>query len=205
MKKTILVAVAGAAAAFAPVAGAEVFGDVARVLEARPVYETVSEPRRECRTEQVTAYEERGRLVPRDGYRTARNDGIGPGAVLGAIIGGVVGHQVGSGRGNDVATAAGAVMGGLIGREAERGAYAAHDEMVVERVPVTREVQRCREVAEARERIVGYDVLYEYHGREMRARLPHDPGPQLAVNVEVRPPAAPARPYPVTPRYRGPY
>jgi uncharacterized protein YcfJ len=39
---------------------------------------------------------------------------------VGGIIGGVLGHQVGSGRGNDVATAAGAIGGAVAGNEVEK-------------------------------------------------------------------------------------
>ena len=67
------------------------------------------------------------------------------------------------------------------------------------------EVQRCDEIADARERIVAYDVTYQDHGREFRIRRPHDPGEQMGVNVDVRPPMAePRRGAPAT-RYRGPY
>jgi uncharacterized protein YcfJ len=67
-------------------------------------------------------------------------------------------------------------------------------------------VQRCDTIADAREVVVGYDVRYEYNGREFRARLDYDPGPQLPVNVEVRPPQerAPAS-RPRAPIYRGTY
>ena len=76
----------------------------------------------------------------------------------------------------------------------------------MERVPVTRDVQRCENVAESTERIVGYDVRYEYNGREFRSRLPFDPGNQMAVNVEVHPPAANTPLYgPRSPSYRGTY
>src|SRR5260221_3350492 len=41
-----------------------------------------------------------------------KGEGSGLGMVLGGVAGGVLGHQVGSGRGKDVATAAGAAGGG---------------------------------------------------------------------------------------------
>jgi uncharacterized protein YcfJ len=210
MKKTILGAavasalVAASGAAFAQ----QAYGDVARVISSTPIYDRVSEPRRECRTEQVTAYEER-RM--REAPREARDSGgIGAGTVLGAIIGGVIGHQFGgSSAGRDHGTAAGAVIGGIVGNQAERdadGYRPAGRDVIVERVPVTRDVQRCENVADATERIVGYDVRYEYNGREFRTRMPFDPGNQMAVNVEVRPPAANLPLYgPRTPSYRGTY
>ena len=63
----------------------------------------------------------------------------------------------------------------------------------VERVPTTRNVERCRHVEEVREATVGYDVRYVYNGRELTARLPENPGPRLRVAVDVRP-TGPDRP-----------
>lgn len=53
----------------------------------------------------------------------------------------------------------------------------------------------------------GYDVRYEYNGRQFSARMPYDPGPQMPVNVEVRPPLprSDIQSVPRTPNYRGPY
>jgi uncharacterized protein YcfJ len=125
--------------------------------------------------------------------------------VLGAIVGGVIGRQFGhSSHGRDVGTGVGALLSGVIGHgiETESGYQAASRDVIVDRVPVTREVERCRDVREPTERIVAYDVRYEYNGREFSTRMPYDPGPEMAVNVEVRPPLPPMRPRPV---YRGPY
>ena len=212
MNKTILsVALASALGTFPQVAGAQVFGDVAKVISATPIYEQVTTPRRECRTEQMQGYEERRSARPAPAPATESSGGIGPGTVLGAIVGGVIGHQFGSSSGGrDHGTAAGAVIGGIIGnqadREAEAGYRQASRDVVVDRVPVTRDVERCREVPQTTDRIVGYDVRYEYNGRELRTRMTYDPGPELPVNVEVRPPAARASMYgPRPPAYRGPY
>jgi uncharacterized protein YcfJ len=67
------------------------------------------------------------------------------------------------------------------------------------------EVPPCDDIADARERIVAYGVTYQYMGRDFRIRLPYEPGEQIAVNVEVRPPL-PERPrHPRNSPYRGPY
>lgn len=213
MKNRIMIAALAAVAGAAPLAfGQSTYGDVARVISATPIYERIDAPRRECRNEQVTAYEERRSVRPAPEPAPAREPGgIGPGTVLGAIVGGVIGHQFGnSTAGRDHGTAAGAVIGGLIGnsieRDAQEGYRPAGRDVVIERVPVTREVQRCSDVRGTEEMLVGYDVRYEYNGREFRTRLADDPGPQMPVNVEVRPPSA-RFPYgdPRAPRYRGPY
>jgi uncharacterized protein YcfJ len=191
MKATIFRVAAAALVAASGAASAQVFGDVARVISATPVYER-GVPHQECRPEQVTAYEQRP-VQPSPPREPAGP--MGAGAVIGAIVGGVIGHQFGnSSGGRDHGTAAGAVIGGLIGNEVEKNSdpgYPQASGVPMERVPVTREVQRCREVA-GPDRIVGYEVRYEYNGHEFQTRLPFDPGPELAVNVDVRPPAAEA-------------
>jgi uncharacterized protein YcfJ len=178
------------------------YGDLAEVISSTPIYERVSTPRRECYVEQVATYEER-RQVRRvyDDRHDNRYDnrydnrgGIGPGTVLGAVIGGAIGRQFGnSSGGRDRGTAAGAIIGGVIGNDIERnghrydGYQRASDVVEVERVPVTRNVERCRTVSDYRDEVVGYDVRYIYHGREYRTRTSYDPGRAMPVNVDVRP------------------
>ncbi len=209
MKSVLTIAVAstlGLAALPAVVSAAE-YGDVATVISATPIVERISVPRRDCRVEQVATYEERRvrsvqePVYDNRSYSEGRSSGAG--AVLGAIVGGVIGHQFGnSSGGRDRGTAAGALLGGVIGNSIERdnggyreyGGYnraydngyrrTAYD---VERVPVTRDVQRCQTVSEYREEIRGYDVRYRYHNREYTTRLAYDPGPTMQVNVDVRP------------------
>ncbi|HSN21038.1 MAG TPA: glycine zipper 2TM domain-containing protein [Usitatibacter sp.] len=200
MRKIVLATLASLGALGAATATAESFPDRARVLSSHPVIEQLPVDREECWNDRVRGYEDR---------RVTRSDtgaAIGPGTVLGAIVGGVAGHQVGRGRGNDVATAAGALVGGLVGNQIDRqNSGPPGDVTEVERVPVEHDVRRCRTVHEVREATVGYDVRYEYRGREFRTRLPQDPGRSLPVNVEVRPvetayrvppPPPPPRPHP---------
>ena len=205
MKKSILgLALAATSACLGVAAQPNLFGDTAKVLSATPIYDHVAYPRRDCRTEPTRGYEER---IRRDEYRPARNDGIGPGAILGAIVGGVIGHQFGNSTGGrDHGTAAGAVIGGLVGNSIEKDAGSASRDAYVERVPVTRDVERCETIADARETIVGYEVRYEYAGRQFTTRMPFDPGPQMPVNVEVRPPhVRDSIIGPRPPNYRGPF
>jgi uncharacterized protein YcfJ len=184
--KKIAFAIATLFTAAAPALAADTFTDRARVVSVNPIVERIPVSREQCWNDKVRTYEER---------RVTRSDTgavIGPGTVLGAIVGGVAGHQVGSGRGNDAATAAGAVIGGLVGNQVDRqqGNVGPGGPPVtsVERVPVERDVQRCRTVQEVREAQVGYDVRYVYNGREFNARLDRDPGRylQLAVHLEPR-------------------
>lgn len=139
-----------------------VFSDTARVLSSAPVYDEINEPRRECWTE-------------RTGYSREPRDRSYGGAVLGAIVGGVVGHQFGKGSGKDAATAAGAAIGAVAGDNID------NDDRGARGRPV--EQERCRTVDNWSRRIVGYDVVYRYHGNEYNAFLPYEPGPTLRLRV----------------------
>lgn len=131
----------------------------ARVVSAVPVREVVSSPRQECYTD----------------YQEGRGGNRAAGAVIGGIAGGLIGHQFGSGSGNTAATIAGALGGAAVGNEVAR------------RQDDPRAIERCRTVSDASERVVGYDVVYRFQGREFATRLPYDPGPELPVNVTVAP------------------
>ena len=191
--KTILgIAVLSTLGLTAGIASAAPHSDVATVLSSTPVYERVAAPRRECYTQQVTSYDERRVVRPTQEYVADSRPNSGAGALLGAIVGGVIGHQFGgSTAGRDHGTAAGAVVGGLIGNSVEsdnnQDGYRRVSTVEVERVPVTRDVQRCNIVNEYRDEVRGYDVRYSYNGREYRTRLAYDPGPTMPINVDVRP------------------
>jgi uncharacterized protein YcfJ len=203
MKKSAI-AFAVLAATAGSLAYADSFGDRARVTSVRPVHERIPVAREECYNETQRVYEER---------RVTRSDtgaAIGPGTVLGAVVGGVIGHQFGnSSGGRDRGTAAGAIVGGLVGNQVDRdrGNAGPGSTTEVERVPVDRNVERCRTVNEVREATLGYDVEYEVLGRRFMTRMPHDPGRFVRVRVDVQPvveemaPPPPPR-GPMPPSYR---
>ena len=180
MKKILALSLACAAAGTVATASAESFPDRARVVSSRPVVEQIPVDREQCWNDRERGYEER---------RVTRSDTgavIGPGTVLGAVVGGVIGHQFGaSSGGRDRGTAAGAIVGGLVGNQIDRD-NAGAPVTEVERVPVERDVKRCRTVNEVREATVGYDVRYEYRGRQFTTRLQRPPGRTLPVSVDVQ-------------------
>ena len=106
------------------------------------------------------------------------------GAGVGAVIGGVLGHQIGSGNANKAATAGGAVIGAAIGHQqaVRRSGYTP---------PPPREytVQRCdtRYHDEWQERVDGYRVTYQYHGRRQVTEMAYRPGDRIRVRVDVSP------------------
>jgi uncharacterized protein YcfJ len=203
MNRTLLIALACAGALSAPATFADSFPDRARVISSHPVVERIPVSREECWNDRARGYESR-RVT-----RTDTGASIGPGTVLGAVVGGVIGHQFGnSSGGRDRGTAAGAIVGGLVGNQIDRDNSAPSPRVEeVERVPVERDVERCRTVDETREATVGFDVRYEYRGRQFETRLARDPGRTLPIRVDVQPvqpdydvPPPPARARP--PAYR---
>lgn len=136
----------------------------ARVLSSTPVYDTVSEPRRECWTETV------GQET-----RSVRDGNNGGGAVLGAIAGGLIGSTVGKGNGKVAAAAVGAATGAVVGDRWNDGSPR------YESGP--RQVERCHDHDAYRQVVSGYDVRYRFDGREYNTRLPYDPGRWLTLKV----------------------
>ena len=185
------------------------FTDTARVVSSAPIYERVSEPKRECWTETV-------QVAPKE-----RSMG---GAIVGGVAGGLLGSQVGGGSGNTAATGAGAVAGAVIGDrvanpDSNRSATGAvvggvagavlgsqvgggtgnkaatavggiAGAVIGDRVanpdqPRTEQVERCREVQTSREVVKGYNVTYRYNGRDVTTTLPYQPGSTVRVGVSV--------------------
>ncbi|MES1997989.1 MAG: glycine zipper 2TM domain-containing protein [Pseudomonadota bacterium] len=157
-----LMTLSGAALAERP----DYFNDRARVLSSTPVYQQVSQPRQQCSVETVGG-----------GYREApRNYG---GALIGGVVGGLLGNTVGGGNGRTAATAVGAVAGALVGDNISgrnRGGY----------YEQPRQVEQCRTVNDTHQVVAGYNVVYRYHGRDMRTTLPYNPGRFINVNVAVQ-------------------
>src|SRR5690242_8956650 len=151
------IALAAAAVAALGASGVASAAEYARVVSARPVTESVSVPRQECVNSQ----------------QLVQKQPSGGGAVVGALVGGLLGNQFGHGFGRAAATGAGAVAGAAFGNSVEVGANP----------PVAVPTQECRTVSGQENRVVAYDVVYEYHGQRYSTRLPEDPGPRLAVDV----------------------
>lgn len=127
-----------------------------RVLSATPVVQQVGVPQQVCGNETVYS-----------GNRTS-----GAGAVVGAIAGGAAGNAIGKGSGRAAATAIGLIGGALVGNQIEGGR------------PQYQDVQRCTTETYYQNRTVGYDVVYEYAGRQYSTRTESDPGRYIALTVQ---------------------
>ncbi len=104
----------------------------------------------------------------------------GAGAMMGAIAGAAVGSQIGGGQGQALATMAGIVGGAILGDNIEKPAPAqAYNQTT------------CTTQSAYENRLVGYQVVYEYAGKQYTVQLPQDPGPTIALQVSPAMVAAP--------------
>ena len=129
--------------------------EVGRVISSTPVIQQVAVQRQICNTQPIAV----------------QQPSSGGGALLGAIVGGVLGNQIGHGMGRAVATGVGVVAGSAIGNNVENPGYQ------------TQYAQQCSPQTSYENRTVGYNVVYEYAGRQYNAQLPQDPGPTVQVQV----------------------
>ncbi len=163
-------------AAFAA-SGAAFAQEQGRVISSTPVYNQVAVPRQVCSNEQVT---------------TQTQQKSGAGALMGGIAGGAMGNAVGNGSGRAAATMIGIVGGAILGNNIEGGQPQAN----------TQNVQRCTTQTFYENRASGYNVVYEFNGKQYQVQLPQDPGP--FVSLQVTPvggaPAAPVQPAPAVVR-----
>lgn len=151
-----------------PFAQAADFEDYGRVVRVTPQVERVNRPHQECRTEYVQV------------QQPAPQRGVG-GAIIGGLIGGLAGNQIGGGTGRSVATAAGAIAGAVTGDRIDN-ANTPNGGQVAEQ-----QVKQCRMVDGWEERNAGYQVTYEYRGRNYTDVMAYDPGERIKLHVNVQP------------------
>ena len=126
------------------------------MISSTPVVQQVGVPRQVCSTAQVAVQQPKS----------------GAGALVGAIAGGAMGNAVGHGAGNAAATMLGLVGGAIVGDRIE-GAPA----------PQLENVQHCSTQTFYENRTVGYNVTYEFGGKQYAVQLPQDPGPTIRLQV----------------------
>lgn len=149
--------------------------ETARVISSTPVIQQVTVPRQVCTETPVVMQGQRS----------------GVGTVVGAVTGGIIGSQVGNGSGQAIATAIGVIGGAILG-----------DQIEGDPAPVVRTASSCTQQVTYENRVVGYNVVYEYAGRQYTTQMNSDPGSQL--NIQITPTASqmqvyttPAPPAPV--------
>ncbi|MDB2484598.1 glycine zipper domain-containing protein [Gammaproteobacteria bacterium] len=142
------------------------------VISAQPVYQLtrIETPQERCVEERV--------VIERRNQQAS-----GTPIIVSTIIGGALGNAVGNNKSSRrVGAVLGAVLGNSVGRDI------AHQSQSSD----TREyqtVERCETVfvSHEEERLLGYDVIYEFNGQQYSVRTEQDPGSQMKVRVEVQP------------------
>ncbi len=157
MKTMKITACVAAASGLLAATGLARAAEYASVISATPVTASVAVPRQACA----------------DVQRLVQPQPSGAGALVGAIAGGVLGNQFGHGFGRAAATGLGVVAGSSIGNQVEAN----------NNPPVAVAGRDCRTVSQYQNRVVGYDVVYEYNGQRYSTRTASDPGPRLAIDV----------------------
>lgn len=128
--------------------------EVGRVISSTPVIQQVAVPRQVCNTQQVVV----------------QQPNSGGGAIVGAIVGGLLGNTIGHGMGRAAATGLGVVAGAAVGDSVEGRNH-------------PQAVQQCTTQTSYENRTVGYNVQYEYAGKEYNVQLPYDPGQTIRLQL----------------------
>jgi uncharacterized protein YcfJ len=145
--------------------------EVGRVISSTPMFQQVAVPRQVCTSQPVVQQPQKS----------------GAGALMGAIAGGAMGNAMGQGSGNAAATAIGIFGGAMLGNKIEGSPPAE-----------VRQVQTCTNQVFYENRTTGYNVVYEFNGKQYTVVMPSDPGP--TVRLQVTPvPVAPTLAAPVAP------
>ena len=128
---------------------------MARVLSSTAVMQQVAVPRQVCSNQQVIQ----------------QSQPSGAGMAMGAIAGGALGNAIGGGSGRDLTTMIGLVGGAMLGNRVE----GTRDEV--------RNVQQCSTQTTYENRVLHYDVVYEYDGKRYSIKMPNDPGQYVRLQL----------------------
>jgi uncharacterized protein YcfJ len=170
------------AGAWADGGPSERYTQYADVIEVTPLYRTITVrvPREEC-------YEEIQRIRYEPEPRRPR--GTAARTVAGGVIGGVIGRQFGDGDGRDAMTVLGTLIGAAVGHDSARARHEAAYVTTTPRRARYRTVERCeiREELRTERELDGYQVTYEYMGRQFTTLTEGHPGSRIAIEVELTP------------------
>jgi uncharacterized protein YcfJ len=89
----------------------------------------------------------------------------GAGAAMGAIAGGAIGNAMGKGEGRAIATMIGVIGGAIAGDKVEGPQSQTQTQQVYEN------------------RLMGYNVVYEFAGKQYTVQWPKDPGPTIKLQI----------------------
>lgn len=138
------------------VSGLSFAQETGRVLSSTPIVQQFSVPRQVCNNQQVAVEPQRS----------------GAGALMGGIAGGAVGNAIGGGSGRAAATMLGIFGGAILGDRIESPGPTQ-----------IQNVQSCNTQTFYENRTVGYNVVYEYAGKQYTTTTATDPGASIALQV----------------------
>lgn len=144
--------------------------DYARVLDAQPIYETVSysEPVQQCHMEQRVVSHRHRSSTP---------------VLLGTIIGGAIGNELGHGQSNKkIGAVVGSILGGSIAGDIQHNHHR-HGYRQVRNERVCTTVEK----VSYREKMVGYNVRYKYKDRVYHTTMANNPGKRIRISVNINP------------------
>ena len=129
--------------------------EVGQVISRTAVYQQVAVPRQTC-----------VQSAPQAPTQTS-----GGGAIIGAIAGGVIGSQLGGRDSQGLATMAGVIGGAVLGNKVESQNNPPQPQTT------------CTTQTVYENRLIGYNVVYGYAGKQYNVQLPQDPGPTIPLQV----------------------
>lgn len=129
--------------------------EVGQVISRTAVYQQVAVPRQTCTP-----------TAPQPPTATS-----GGGAIIGAIAGGLIGSQLGGRDSQGIATMAGVIGGAVLGNKVEGQGNPPPPQTT------------CTTQTVYENRLIGYNVVYEYAGKQYNVQLPQDPGPTIPLQV----------------------
>lgn len=130
--------------------------EMARVISSTPVTQQVAVPQQVCTNSQVMVQRPKS----------------GAGAAMGAIAGGAIGSQIGGGAGKALAIGAGIIGGAIFG-----------DDIEGQPAPYPQSVTHCSQQVRYENRVVAYQVVYEYAGRSYSMQTATAPGEWIPIQV----------------------
>lgn len=133
----------------------------ARVVSSTPVVAQMAVPTQVCRDE----------------WQQAPARASGAGALMGAIAGGAAGNAVGKGAGRALATGIGIIAGAAVGNNIESNG----------RPGTATPVRRCDQQAGYENRVVAYNVVYEFAGQRYSTQMGQEPGNTIPLQVTLTP------------------
>jgi uncharacterized protein YcfJ len=151
--------------------------DYARVVRVDPIIAPPPPSRQQCYDRDADdSYTQGGDYYDGNGTRQATPGGRVGATIVGGVVGAVVGSRFGGGTGRVVGTAVGTAAGTAVGQSVYDNSHTTRGTVRV-----------CEPVADQRADgdVDGYDVTYEYGGRDYHTRTAYHPGDRIRVRVDV--------------------